>query len=448
MSSLQNNIEETIDVGFFMNPIDPSKTHPGRLSREAEGQLRAIMLETHNDQFIRDVQGAGRGETWLFSGEKGNYVLHGLRGRSFGSTTQRGNLLGGYETFLRYCFGVEAVFRVREQFLLGEKNPFPAISGDITFDAFSLASSRIALWIGLQDVWDVSWPPQRPGRVEHPRLMSAIGGLSTYTEGKTDAYGISSRIWDVLEITFQEPMPMDLMYRHACTVHDFVNLTIGKFLPMSFTAFSPRDSSEGTGHVRQFELISQGRRFRPEEGDLDSILTPMLSLNDVGGLKGLSALIEWCQRAEINSTILRRVASRRSEHDAFTEHWRTLNMIHGGRQSERSRISKLVDDVGKSLVRSILPTDVDFKCWMDAIVQYRNEVVSHPSGQDTLDARMMHQGPVFTQQMEFLLKAYVLTRGVGVRLESPEPREALLYNVEGGWNQWDWRLTGESYTLY
>ena len=389
----------------------------------------------------------GNGETWLFAGEKGQYVLLGIRGGSFEST-QGVHLVGDFEAFVSLHFGVEAVFRVHELYALGEKDLFPAISGDFMFDAFSLASNRIALWTGLEDVDHVNWPPQRPQRVKHAKVMSTVGELSTNTEWESDLYRISLEVRDTLDVKFRKSMPLQMMYRHACIVHDFVNLTLGKFVPMSFTAFSRREYSKYGRRTRGFELISQGWRFRPEEGDLDSILTPMLSLNDVGGLKGLSALIEWCQRAEINSTILRRAASRRSEHDAFTEHWRTLNMIHGGRQSERSRISKLVDNVGKSLVRSILPTDVDFKCWMDAIVRYRNEVVSHPSGQDTLDARMMHQGPVFTQQMEFLLKAYVLTRGVGVRLESSKPREALLYNVEGGWNQWDWRLTGESYALY
>lgn len=446
MSPVKNNIEETIDVGFFRSVADLSKKHPGRLARKTEGQLQAVMLGSRIDQFTRGVGDTGSGETWLFSGEKGQYILIGTQGRS-SESAQRGNLLGGYEEFVSQRFGVEAVFRVHEEFPYGEKNPFPAISGDIMFDAFNLASSRIALWAGLEDVDDVNWPPQRPQRVKRAKVMSTIGELSTYTGGNRDIFGISSQTWDVLDVQFRKSMPLEAMYHYACIVHDFINLTLGKFVPMSFTAFSPRDHSISRGHTRRFELISQGRRFRPKKGE-GSTLTPMLSLDDLHGLKGLSVLIDWCQKAEPNSVILNRVAAQKNGQEAFSEHWRTLNMIHKGRQSEKTRISKLVDDVGKSLVRSILPINSDIECWLDSIAGYRNKVVAHPSGHGTLDSRMLYQGPVFTQQMEFLLKAYVLRKGVGVRFENERSKDALLHNVNGDWGQWDWRSTGKSYALY
>lgn len=443
MSPAQNT-EETIDVGFFRSSADPSEMHPGRLARQVEGQLQVVVLGSRASLFTRGIEGMGNGETWLFAGEKGQYILLGIRGGSFGST-QGVHLVG--EAFVSLSFGVEAVFRVHEQYALGEKDLFPATSGDFMFDAFSLASNRIARWTGLKDVDHVNWPPQRPQRAKHAKVMSTVGELSTHTEWKSTLHGISLEVRDMLDVKFRRSMPLQMMYHHACIVHDFVNLTLGKFVPMSFTAFSRREPSKYGRRYRGFELISQGRRFRPSE-DENSTLTPMLSLDDLRGLESLATLVDWCQKAELNSVILSRVAALDSGHNAFSEHWRTLNMIHGGWQPEKARISKLVDDVGKSLVRSVLPTDADIGCWLDAIVRYRNEAVAHPSDHRTLDSLMLFQGPVFTRQMEFLLKAYVLGKGVGVKIENERSRGALLHNVDGGWGHWDWRLTGESYALY
>ena len=442
---MRNNIEETIDVGFFKDSRDLSGKYPGRLARDAEGQMWAIIIGSCDNQFTRGVEDAGDGETWLFSAENGHYVLLGVRGYGLGKITQRSNLLGGYETFVSNRFGVEAVFQVDEHYPLAKANPFPPICGDLMFDAFSLSSSRIALWIGLEDL-DHGWPPQRPRRVKHSKLTSTIGELSTSIGGKSDSYGINSQIYDVLRVEFEEPRSLESMFHAACIVHDFVNLTIGDFVPMALTALSPKGHSGKD--IRRFNLMSQGWRFGPEKRDVDSMVAPMLSLNDTHGLEGLRALVGWCDGGELNSRILHRMAGPRSGRDVFTEHWRTLNMIHGGRQKERARISKLVDDVGKSVIGKVLPKDANFRCWLDEIVQYRNEVVVHPSGRDTLNSKMAYQGPVFTRQMEFLLKAYVLKRGVGVRLDNDRLRDALRYNVDKGRNDWDWRMTGESYNLY
>ena len=448
MPSVRKNIAETIDVGFFMNPKRLNEKHPGRISRESNGQLKAVMLMLDYNQPSVSVIDAGRGELWLFSAEKDHYVLFGVHGRQVGDMSSRSNLLGGIETFVSHTFSVEAVFRVDEGVLLGEKNPYPAICEDLKFDAFSLTSDCIALWVGVEGTGNGDWPPARPQRRKHPCYKHANGNLSIGVSAKSDSLGLSAHVQDVLDVEFDEPKSLQCMQRIAHIVHDFVNITVGKTVPMAVAAYSPRRRLDGRGLNRRFDLISQAPMFRPKDSDgAGSIDWPMLGLDEVGGLETLGKLLSWCSEDDTNRTILHRTINQWNGQDAFMEHWRTLTLIHGGQQAEKKRIAKLVDDVGRSVIKTILPDGVDVECWLKAVTDYRNKVVVHPSMDVTIDSRRIYQGPVFTKYMEFLLKAYIFKKGMGISLDKKWLLDGLSMYVNK-WNHWDWRVTGKSHPVY
>ena len=125
-------------------------------------------------------------------------------------------------------------------------------------------------------------------------------------------------------------------------------------------------------------------------------------------------------------------------------------MLHGGRQSEHVRFSKLLDDVGRNAAKTICPDGVAFEEWAGAIANYRNVIATHPTGREPDDDRHLREGPVFTNHMAFLLKAFVLKRGLGVSLAKSRVVEGLR-RVINDWGKpaWDWRTTkGEHHHIY
>ena len=123
-------------------------------------------------------------------------------------------------------------------------------------------------------------------------------------------------------------------------------------------------------------------------------------------------------------------------------------MLYSRKESEHKRFAKLVDAVGKRVAKTIKPGDVSFDVWHRAVASYRSEVVAHPQGLESDDSRILDEGRAFTHHMEFLLKAYVLERGLGIKLsEQGEVVERLKHNVTE-WNDWDWRNKREGHAIY
>lgn len=270
----------------------------------------------------------------------------------------------------------------------------------------------------------------------------AVGKLSIGSEGWGDSSGEEWHHEDCLNLVCDEPKPLESMYAIGCVVHDFINLTIGRVVPATLALYVAEAHD-----WRRFDLIAQTARFRSCEstGQSDQWLT----LAEVGGLQVLAKLLSWCEQDPINPTILHRATHQWDNwRDAFTEHWRTLNMLVEGRENERVRITKLVDKVGKRVAKAIRPDDVDFDSWMAAISDYRNKVVSHPTARQWDDSRILNEGPVFAHHMEFLLKAFVLKHGFGIDMDKPKVLQGLKKAVDG-WNRWDWRSkSGTQHYIY
>ena len=438
---------ETVDAGFLVDAVDGTKQHFGRLARTSDGRIHVVLIgrSTGRPDGIT-IAGEQNGDTWLFFGEAEQYLLVGVRGRLFTSKTSRPDLRGGHESFLRQHLTVDAAFKVSGSTLLSEPDDLPPVTPDPKFDVLSIASEELGMWVGLALPERYEYPPQRHAREDHAKCRSVAGELSVSSEGKGDMFG---EIWhhkDTVMVRCGEPRSLESMYRLGCVVHDFINITVGRIVPANFVLYSENKNDDS--RTRRFDLLPQGPRFRTNEPSRQWDV--LLTLADAGGLPALAKLIQWCEADELNRTILARVTHQKRGAEAFIHHWRTLNMLHGGCQSERVRFIKLLDDVGKHAAKTICPDGVAFEEWARAIANYRNEIAAHPTGREPDDDRLIREGPVFTNHMEFLLKALVLKRGLGVSLAKSRVVKGLRMIInDWGKPAWDWRTTaGEHRPIY
>lgn len=437
---------ETIDAGFIID--DEGVVYPGKIARFSNGRLCVVKHErTTNDGSAGMFHRRQEGTLWLFSGENSQYVLFGVRGDAVGAALHRADYLGGYEKFVRHRFDVDAVFRVLHPVqLLGAKPshilPYPSI--DMGFDALWVKFDEAGLWVGLDQPASHGYPPPRPRRVKHPEHKSRIGELSITWEAGGDLLGVDWHHRDAVELLRSKPASLDAMYDIGRTIHDFINLTFGCLVPAKLVLYTT-GGHEDRSKWRGYELVSQTPHFSERERPTQ---WPMLTLVESGGLPALARLIRWCNKADLNRTILHRVVHQQDGWElAFAAHWRTLTMLHGG-DGELQRFSKLVKDVGLDVAQAIIPAGVAPDDWYYAIKDYRNKVIVHPQELGSYDARVMDEGPAFTHHMEFLLKAYVLKRGLGIRLRRRgRVVERLKYHITE-WNKWDWRDKLESHTIY
>lgn len=437
---------ETLDVGFFVTPVDSAVQHPGRIAKDSDGRLHGVMFgRTTGDRFTKvSVAGRQEGSLWVFSGEKGQYVLMGVRGGPFGQHSTRFDLCGGGHEFLRWqIIRADAVFQVTNPSATGEGGPVRALTQDLMFDVLGVASAELGPWVGLElPKDDQGLPPQRSARRKHRPYEGGVGRLLIESEGYGDIYGDEWHHKDVVMVECSERRSLESMYDIAHVVHDFINITIGEVVSATLALY---DTGGCTDHRawRRFDLLAQGNRFASCE-PVNKRWGVMLELDEAGGLGALAALLTWCDQG-LNATILHRVACQWGDwRDAFTEHWRTLNMIVPGRRTEKARIRGLVVAVGWDVVTKICPGDVGFEDWTESIAEFRNNFVAHPSKLD--DSRELHEGPIFARQLDFLLRAFVLKNGLGVRLDASTIRR--LKRTVNDWGDWDWRRGGGSHPVY
>lgn len=438
---------EIVDAGFLVDTVDGTKQHFGRLARTADGHIHVVLIRrsTRRPHGIT-IAGEQKGDTWLFFGEAEQYLLVGVRGSLFTRKTSRPDLRGGHESFLHQHLTVDAAFKVSETSLLGQPDDLPPVTPEPKFDALSIASDELGMWVGLELPERDEYPPQRLVRKDHARCQSVVGGLSIGSEGQGDLFGETWHHKDMVTVKCGEPKSLESMYRLGCVVHDFINITVARVVPVDFVLYTESEHDEN--RRRRFDLMPQGPRFRADEPSRQWGV--LLTLADAGGLPALAKLIQWCEADELNRTILARVTHQKRGTEAFIHHWRTLNMLYGGDQSEHVRFIKLLDDVGKNAAKTIRPDGVSFEEWARAIANYRNVIDTHPTGREPDDYRLVREGPVFTNHMEFLLKALVLKRGLGVSLAKSRVVEGLRMVInDWGKSAWDWRTTkGEHHYIY
>lgn len=438
---------ETVDVGFFYRPDNGTMQHPGRLVKDSDGRLWVVMNHrtSGNQEMSITVAGEQKGTLWLLSGESDHYLLMGVRGLAMGSRNSRLDLCGGYEMFTQQILSVDAAFRVSGgNTPYGDPDRQPPTPAEVKFDAFDVAVSDVGLWVGLVFPEEDTDAPRRLPRKQHERHETDVVVLSVGSECEGDVFWENLSHRDVVHVDCKAPQSLDSIHTMACVVHDFVNITYGGVVTATLVLYVAGGHDE-TRAWRRFELISQGDRFQPHKSPR---WAPMLDLDDVGGLATLGKLLAWCGQHPVNSVILHRtVHSWDDWRDRLAEHWRTLNLIVGGEEKERVRITKLVDLVGKDVAMQICPEGVTFESWMKAMADHRNRVVAHPSACGVNDSRSLHEGRVFAEHMDFLLKAFVFKHGLGVNLARPKIVDGLKATVNR-WSNWDWRRIGEPHPLY